>query len=335
MPPKHVLLPATLLLLGMTGTAEAACRENPKDCSYFAGILENDKPAGRDQYYTSSFLFAWSSPAFEPPSWLSPVTGPAGLLVAEDDLRWGLSFGQNMYTPRNTGARIPDGRDRPYAAWLYGSLSLISSGETQLSSVELQLGVVGPAALGRQVQNTMHDIVGVRRSRGWENQIKDEFGANLILTRQLRYNWATGIDGLSIGVVPTFAASLGNVNTSAGVGAALRIGNALEVDFGPPRVRPVSGGSVFYERPISDGFGWYVFAGLEGRVVARDISLDGNTWRDSRSVNREWLVGDASAGVALMYDGWRLAGTYIIRSREFEGQREAARYASFSIARQF
>jgi lipid A 3-O-deacylase len=333
------MLPKRLLvacLLAATGsTAQAACPAVPEDCAHAAFIIENDKPSGRDQYYTNGFLFAWSSRAYEPPEWLAPITGQAGRFVAGENLRWGLSFGQKMYTPRDTRARIPDPNDRPYAGWLYGALTLISSGETQLSSVELQLGVVGPSALGEQVQNIVHDVIGVRRSRGWDTQIKDEPGVNLVFSRQVRSNWATGIDGISAGVVPSFSASLGNVHTYAGAGAMLRIGNALEADFGPPRVRPVSAGSVFYERDAGEGLGWYVFAGLEGRVVARDVTLDGNTWRDSRSVDREWLVGDASAGVAVMYGGWRLTATYTVRSHEFETQREAAQYGSFSIARRF
>jgi lipid A 3-O-deacylase len=168
-----------------------------------------------------------------------------------------------------------------------------------------------------------------------DTQLKDEPGVNLVVSRQLRHNWATGFDGISVGVIPSVSASLGNVHTYAGAGATLRIGNALEADFGPPRVRPVTAGSVFYERNAGAGLGWYLFAGVEGRVVARDITLDGNTWRDSRSVNREWLVGDASAGLAVMYGGWRLTATYTVRSHEFETQREAAQYGSFSLARQF
>jgi hypothetical protein len=325
---------ACLLLLAPV-TAEAVCTTTPEECGYVAFILENDKPSGRDQYYTNGFQLSWSSRAYAPPAWLAPITGQARRFVQDENLRWGLSLGQKMFTPQDTRARNPDPRDRPYAGWLYGALTLISSGDTQLSSIELQIGVVGPASLAEFTQNGVHDVINTWRSRGWDTQIKDEPGVNLVLNRQYRQNWATGLDGLSVGIVPSVAASLGNVNTYLGGGLALRIGNALDADFGPPRVRPVSGGSVFYERPFGDGLGWYAFAGLEGRIVARDVTLDGNTWRDSRSVDREWLVGDASAGLALMYGGWRVTATYTARSREFAGQREMAKFGSLSLARQF
>ncbi|MGG5820969.1 lipid A-modifier LpxR family protein [Falsiroseomonas sp. HW251] len=82
-----------------------------------------------------------------------------------------------------------------------------------------------------------------------------------------------GGDGISVGVVPSLAASLGNVSTYAGAGIMLRLGSELDADFGPPRVRPASARSVFYEP--SDRWGWYGFVGVEGRAVLRDIPLDG------------------------------------------------------------
>jgi hypothetical protein len=328
------MLAAALLAAGQS-TAQAACADNPRDCAHAAFILENDSPTGRDRYYTNGFLFAWSSHAYTPPAWLAPITSPATGLVPSENLRWGLSVGQKMYTPEDTQRRDPDPNDRPYAGWLYGALTLISSGQTQLSSVELQLGIVGPSALGEQAQNGIHRLFRIPTAKGWDSQIKDEPGANLVLSRQYRYNRPTGLDGVSVGVVPSFSLSLGNVSTYAAAGAMLRVGNALDADFGPPRVRPASAGSVFYETSADAGFGWYLFAGVEGRVVARDITLDGNTWRDSPSVDREWLVGDFSAGVALTYADWRLTASYTARSQEFTEQRGAAQFASFSIARRF
>lgn len=66
----------------------------------------------------------------------------------------------------------------------------------------------------------------------------------------------------------------------------LRLGQRLPLDYGPPRIQPSLPGSGFFVPP-QDRFGWYLFAGVEGRAVARNIFLDGNTFRDSRSVDKE------------------------------------------------
>jgi hypothetical protein len=75
--------------------------------------------------------------------------------------------------------------------------------------------------------------------------------------------------------------------------------------------------------------------GVEGRAVARDIFLDGNTWRESRSVDREVFVGDASAGVAVIMPFARLTVSYTARSREFETQRNTAQFGSVSLSFRF
>ena len=72
---------------------------------------------------------------------------------------------------------------------------------------------------------------------------------------------------------------------------------------------------------MASGFGWYVFAGAGGRAVARDITLDGNTWRDSRSVKLRPFIGLADAGVALLAYGARLSYTHVVETQDFKKQK--------------
>ncbi|MBP0466063.1 lipid A deacylase LpxR family protein [Roseomonas sp. PWR1] len=320
---------AALVFAAAAAPARAEDRVPGDHLGTWSFTYENDLLAGTDRYYTSGFQFAWRSSSYDPPAWLAAVTSSA-LFPEGGTPRWGLAFGQNIFTPADTARRDPDPRDRPYAGWLYGAINLASYTPTTYGSIELQLGVVGPSALGEQTQNNVHDLLNIDRAYGWDRQLKDEPGVNLILTRQWRYNTDPVWDDIAIGIVPTLTASLGNVQTYGAAGLMVRFGNELQADFGPPRMRPSVAGSAFYQ---PDGrWGWYVFGGLEGRVVGRDIFLDGNTWRDSRSVDREVFVGDASAGVAIIMPFARLTVTYTARSREFETQRNTAQYGSISLS---
>lgn len=325
---------AAACLAALPAAAQAPPVRGADPAGTFAFVIENDTFSGSDRFYTNGFLFAWRAPSYDPPAWLAALTDrPSLLFPAGGTARWGLGFGQMMFTPEDTDARDPDPRDRPYAAWLYGALKLHSYTDRAIGTLELQLGVVGPAALGEQVQNTTHDLLNIDRALGWSAQIRNEPGVNLVLNRQWRVNGLPDAEGRSFGLVPSIAASLGNVHTYAAAGLMLRYGTELEADFGPPRVRPVSAGTVFFQP--TGRFGWYAFAGVEGRAVAHDVTLDGNTWRESRSVEREPFVGDASLGFALIFESARLTATYTARSKEFETQREISQFGSLSFALRF
>jgi lipid A 3-O-deacylase len=297
----------------------------------FTFTYENDLLAGTDRYYTSGVQFAWRSAPYVPPSWIA--NGPGIVLPNDGVLRWGFAIGQNIFTPDDTTLRNPDPSDRPYAGWLYGAISLSSTTPTSYGSIELQLGMVGPSALGEQTQNGVHDLLNIRRAYGWDYQLKDEAGVNLLLARQWRFNSDPVWDDIAVGFVPSLTASLGNVQTYASAGMVVRVGNDLAADFGPPRMRPSVSGSAFYE-PVRR-WGWYVFAGLDARVVAHDIFLDGNTWRDSRSVDKEVMVGEATAGLAVFTPVGRVTFSYAARTREFQNQQESAQFGSISLSVQF
>ena len=300
----------------------------------FSLSYDNDLFAGTDRYYTSGIQLDWRSPSENPPAWLAWVNSRAGFIFpAGGAPRWGLSAGHNIFTPSDTQARNPDPTDRPYAGWLFGAVSLVSSTATQFGGLELQVGVVGPSALGRQAQNGVHRLRNLDRANGWSYQLKDEVGVNLIFSRKWRYNQELGFGGLAVGLVPSVTGSLGNVLTYASAGLVLRLGNNLSADFGPPRNRPAISGSAFFEP--GEGFSWYVFAGIEGRAVARNIFLDGNSLQDSRSVERIPGVADASLGAVAMLGRARLTASYTFRSREFNAQPQSAQYGSLSLSVRF
>ena len=122
---------------------------------------------------------------------------------------------------------------------------------------------------------------------GWGNQLKNEPGVALFYERKWR-RMRTPLPDMplfEIDMTPHIGGSVGNVFTYGAVGATFRIGRDLGVDYGPPRIRPGLAGSLHVDPPL-DRYAYYAFFGFEGRAVARDITLDGNTFARSHSVNR-------------------------------------------------
>ncbi len=342
--------PATVLALAVGLAAATAAAQQasaptadgrivpPDDRATFSLNVDNDLFGGTDKFFTAGFLVSYRSGTNLPGGALDRFADRLDPLVDDDpSRRWGLSFGQKIFTPEDIDTRDPDPDDRPYAGWLFGAATLSSNTDTIYNALELQLGVVGPAALGEQAQNNTHDILGIDRAFGWDFQLNNEPGANLVATRLWRFNLPLDEDrprGLAVGLVPNLQASVGNVQTYGAAGFMLRAGRDLYADFGPPRQRPAVAGSAFVQ-PVPDRVGWYVFAGVDGRVVGRDIFLDGNTFTDSRSVDKKRLVGDASFGGAVLFPWGRLSYVHTLRSEEFDGQGSFAEFGSVNLSVRF
>ena len=312
--------------------------------------VENDvfnrfSPSDRD--YTSGVRVGWLSQAITEmsPGWVALTTVPTFLGEAPSDSvirRFALSVGQAMYTPENVYTSQPIYNDRPYAAWLYASFALQYTYKrhdpktgvdepTRLDTLQLDIGVIGPAAGGEFVQNNFHTLIGVARSYGWANQLHNEPTLGLTFERRWRTGRAVLIDDpkLEVDFIPRLGVSVGNVATYAAVGGTARIGKNLRDDFGPTRARPALPGS---EAFIGDGsFGWYLFAGIDGSAVARNIFLDGNTDGYSQRVSHRPFVGELQAGLAVLYRGMRLSYTQVLRTPEFFERERFQQFGSLNL----
>ena len=245
--------------------------------------------------------------------------------------RASLSIGQNIYTPNNTAASQLILADRPYAGWLYLGFGLVANqGSKRYDKLELEIGMVGPASLSRNVQTFWHSLLGLDVPQGWDNQLDNEPGAVLYYEQARRFDKRNVLFGLEFDVIPHFGGSLGNVLTHAAAGFTVRVGSALVEDFGPPRIRPSLPGSGYFHP--GRGFNWYLFAGVEGRAVLRNIFLDGNTFSESHSVDKKLFVGDLQSGLAVQLGRFRLTYTQIFRTKEFEGQDRSDIFGSLSLS---
>src|SRR5258706_2235950 len=124
-------------------------------------------------------------------------------------------------------------------------------------------------------------------------------------------------------IVPQLGASIGNILTYGEAGALLRIGKGLGADYGPVRIRPALSGTDYFDTDrLDEGKGYYFFAGTQGRVVGRNIFLDGNSFRTSPSVSKKNLVGDVQAGFSVLWSkSLRVDVSIALRTEEFHGQR--------------
>lgn len=296
-------------------------------------VYENDIFANADRHYTNGVQVFYSPPESGTPGWITDAAAAFPLLDPAGHKRVVFSLGQKMYTPADISRPVPDPRDQPYAGFLYTDIGVVSETADRLDRLNLTLGVVGPWAFAKQTQIFVHHQTHSTIPKGWSHQLRNEPAVVLSYERAWRRLYEASPFGLGFDVTPRLGASVGNVTTLAAAGVTVRLGVDLPQDYGPPRISPaIQGTSAFV--PGRD-FGWYLFAGAEGRAVARNIFLDGNSFRDGPSVSRRPWVGDLQAGLAVTVGGVRLAYTHIFRTKQFDGQPRADQFGSLSLSTRF
>ena len=108
--------------------------------------------------------------------------------------------------------------DRPYAGWLYGGVSFISKNESVLDTLEVQFGVVGPWSLAEESQRLVHDIRNLKSPQGWDNQLNNEPGLELIYEHKRRVLRSSNATGVGYDMITHAGGALGNVFTYLNAG---------------------------------------------------------------------------------------------------------------------
>jgi lipid A 3-O-deacylase len=310
----HLLSCACLALVAV---ATAARAQPPADPDGIWTLQDENSSIStatlRDKYYVNGLRLGYTSPTDQlPTSWENAENWAWG----PGRSRWSLDFAQSMYTPANVNVAPPDPNDRPYAGVLTATFSLLHDTDFSRSVVGLQAGVVGPAALAKQVQNGFHNLVGYNSSKGWDYQIHDEPVFEVLATKIWRVPLLD--DDLQMDVLPEVATGIGNLRVYGLAGSVLRIGQGLAADYGVARINPALSGTDVYQP--TRNFSWYFFVGGDGQYVLHDITIDGNDFQASAHANRQPYVGEFEAGLAFLIDGMRISYTQVVQTEEIKGQ---------------
>jgi len=320
-----------------------------RDAQTLTLYFENDTFFGTDYLYTNGVRLSWTSPDLETCRDTSTVGSWAYSLIGwlpftknpEFQRSVSLSIGQNMYTPQDTESEQLIKDDRPYAGVLYLDMQLMGKNVHQMNTWEIMLGMAGRHSYAEDVQKTIHRWKGDEIPQGWDHQIGDEPVLNLFFEHRRRI-FQSGVGrGWGFDLIPNLGAGLGNLYIGAHAGAQVRFGWNLPNDFGTSLIRPGSDTNA----PITDQdprffpllrrWGIHVFMGVDGQCVLRNMTLDGNTFRDSHSVDKEPFVGTLMAGVGLIIYRFKLTFMQVYQTKGFKTQKNHERYGSMTLSYTF
>jgi lipid A 3-O-deacylase len=321
---------AAVLLSGSLVAFPASAQTSESSGQYdgFQMFVENDKFnlfRRSDQWYTNGFRLV-TLPRTPPHPLLKRYAEWVGEKFGDGHAaRFGLTVGQDIYTPKDISITSPQPYDRPWAGWLYlGAIGSLNVSPTEQHSVELDVGIVGPASAAKSVQTQWHRLINADEPRGWNNQLRNELGIVFSYRIKHRLTWRkSSAGGVELDAIPHYGGAIGNVFTHALAGGTIRYGRHIS-GFGDDRSSDTVRTGRGQGRIATVALDWlrlnewYVFARAEGKLVARNIFLDGNTFRSSPSVKRRPFVADVGFGASLRFaDRIRLTYTQNIRSQEF------------------
>ena len=256
-----------------------------------------------------------------------------------DEIQRNIAFsvGQKIFTPQDIQETTLINNDRPYAGWLYFGTGFHTKTPKRLDTLELQLGVVGPFSLGEDAQNFVHKLRDILTAKGWENQLDTEPAFAVIYEQKRRFRPNNFYKQWGFDVIGHAGGALGTVYTYGNLGAEARVGWNIPADFGTSLIRP--GGDTNAPVDSSDPrltnrhtFSVHGFMAVTGRVMLRDIFLDGNTFSSSHEVERRYLVGDLVVGVSAIARGIKVSYAQVFRTREFSDQADSHNFGSISVS---
>jgi len=291
---------------------------------------ENDTFGGTDRFYTDGVSLGVSHTG---PSWMDPVAN--WLHWGEGRRTVGYDIAQGMFTPADGDLSPPDPDDRPYAGILAFGLTLHVEKDRSYHGLKFVTGVVGPWSLAEETQNAVHSLTGNDKSEGWDYQLENEAIFNLAYEYRKKFQLAGDRERWSVQGLPLAGGWLGNMLIQGQAGGLLRFGYNVPDDFGPTLVRGIG----HMPPPRRDAraqsksdWGFSVYGGSVANVVLRDITLDGNTFEDSPSVDKKFFVPMAGVGVSVGNRRFQTSFAYIFWGKEFEGQDENSKFGSLTVS---
>jgi lipid A 3-O-deacylase len=328
---KRFIFIFLLLVSASYATAEKKITGREAYAFYVENDSRNIGGPGSDNAYSNGLKFSYIYVEGEIPKWSKPLINNFRLLKENPKnarINFGFSIGHQIHTPKNTQEKNLIESDRPYAAWLYLGFAASLKELDREQFFEIDLGTIGPSALGKEIQNGFHSFIGTSKSQGWKNGLKDEPTLQLFYQNRSKLYLSKRID-----FVPYYGAGFGNVLIGGHLGVTVRYGENLPDDFGSSRPSASDGNSFISTSSFSakKNRGLFIFAGLRGNYTNKNILLDRNSYQSSHSIKKYPFTFETDLGLGFQYKEGILVWRFVTKSPEIQNKNEFNSFASVSF----
>jgi len=305
------------------------------DTQWHAFTMDNDIFVGNDSGYSNGFYYSWIVPVTSEAPRNTPLLVAPLLWTLEDQIRYATvttsTLGQTINTPEDIKIKNPGENELPYSGLLFFNQTYLTIKKSYADKIGTTIGVVGPLSGAEIAQELVHSITGSDDPEGWDTQLKNEPVFKLIRGRIWR-PWESSSEHFDL--LLDSEASLGTLSSAVSVGATFRYGRGLTKSYATHLFE-----SSRTSNPVAVDRGWYVYAGIKASYIFNQIYADGNTFRDSRSIDYD--PENIGIGIGYSYSWDEVSITFaindfsIVENTSEDQLEDLTRYGTLTIAWQY
>ena len=324
-----------LLFLLFTSTviftsSKTATAQNYKN--QFTLFTDNDMyiDPNHDRYYSDATYFNFTRAAD-----MNSISNPD---IIKKTIEF--EFGQKIYTAESGHVYPPYHIDRPFTGYLFGNVAwnwLYKDEDAVKFTAEV--GTIGPAALGEEIQSGFHQLFGLykvvggygyKQYGGWSHQLNTEPGLNLRLDyKHLLYR----NDGNWFDIAANPDAWLGSTFTGASAGLQFRVGGLnqfFQSAITNTRVTDNKNEHMNHE--------FYFFTLPQVNYVVYDATIEGGLFRKDKGPVTfgiyHWVY-QQQFGLQFASARWTASAIAFIKSREVKSTALGDQWGSIGITYRF
>lgn len=315
----NLLYISLLLILSIISVSSVSAQIFKQELSF---TTENDIYFYQDRYYTSGTFvnYRYATGAAK------RINNPNLIKTTTE-----FEFGHEIYTPYSAKAPDPALHDRPFTGYLYGAAAFnrFYKNESMLR-FKAEAGIIGPPALGKEIQMGYHDLLNIYEPKGWEYQLKSEMGLNLSLDYQ---NMLLRSSNKMADVTLVSSALLGNTFSGANLGMLIRLGKLNYL------YESITNNSLISLDP-PEKKSWELFLYTIPRInyIAYDATIMGGLFLKDKgpiTFDAKRFVYSQQIGISLSAERWSANYNIVLKSREVKSEAKAHAYGSISLAYRF
>lgn len=302
-----------------------------EESSWFAATLDNDLLVGNDSGYTNGMYFSWFEVSDQNehhmPHWLA---APLSWSLNMEGVRTSLqvyNVGQTMVTPEDITIETPALNEIPYSGALLFNYTYIAIKEAFADSAGAVIGVVGPTSGAEATQTWVHNLTGSIEPEGWDTQLQDEIVFQFSRGRLWR-SWSAADDRKDLLVLGDVG--VGTLSSYVASAMLFRYGSDLRRTFATPLLINTRSAN-----PAAINGGWYLFAGMRFEYIFNAIYTDGNTYRESRSIDYDHSQIGLTTGLAYSWENVSITIALYESNISDEATRDVTRFGTLTIGWQY